>query len=214
MHVELLVEERSAEAALANLLPRILPPATTWRIHPFRGKSDLLGHLPQRLRGYRSWIPAAWRIVVLVDEDRQGCIELKGKLDGMAQEAGLTTRSTAGEGGRFEVLDRLAIEELEAWFFGDVEALVAAYPGVPATLAERASFRDPDAIRGGTWEALERVLRRAGYHRTGLPKVEAARRISAGMDPDRNRSGSFGHFRDGLRALAGRDGPVGGMARG
>lgn len=200
VHIELLVEDRSSEAALVNLLPRIMPTAT-WRVHPFRGKSDLLGHLMQRLRGYRPWMPGDWRIVVLVDEDRRGCVELKAGLEAIAREAGFTTRSVAGEGGRFEVLNRLAIEELEAWFLGDVDALVSAYPGVPPTLARRESFRDPDAVRGGTWEALERVLQRAGYHHSGLPKVEAARRISTRMDPDRNRSRSFAHFRDGLRSL-------------
>jgi hypothetical protein len=57
----------------------------------------------------------------------------------------------------------LAIEELEAWFFGDMDAVRALYPRVPETLEQRAGFRDPDAIRGGTWEALERILQRAGY---------------------------------------------------
>jgi hypothetical protein len=201
LHVELLVEERSAEAALANLLPRMVPSGTTWRVHPFRGKSDLLGNLPQRLRGYRTWIPPEWRIVVLVDEDRRGCIELKRHLEAAALAAGFTTRSSAGASGRFEVLNRLAIEELEAWFFGDVEAMTAAYPGVPVTLAARETYRDPDGIPGGTWEALWRVLRQAGYYRAGLPKLEVARRISAHMDPARNRSRSFQHFRDGLRAF-------------
>jgi hypothetical protein len=78
------VEDRSAEAALSNLLPGLLPGAT-WRVHPFRGRSDLLGHLPQRLRGYRSWMPDDWRIVVLVDEDRRGCVELRARLDGIAR---------------------------------------------------------------------------------------------------------------------------------
>lgn len=50
----------------------------------------------------------------------------------------------------FQVLNRLAIEELEAWFFGDVAALHSAYPRVPSTLGRRSRYRDPDAIRGGT----------------------------------------------------------------
>jgi len=93
------------------------------------------------------------------------------------------------------------VEELEAWFFGDVSALIAAYPGVPATLAHRARFRDPDAISGGTWESLERVLQRAGHHTGGLEKLRAAREIAKHMDPERNRSRSFCGFRDRLREL-------------
>ena len=59
-----------------------------------------------------------------------------------------------------------------------------------------ARFRDPDAVKGGTWEAFERILQRHGHFRTGLRKVEAARMISARLDPDRNRSRSFAAFRD------------------
>ncbi len=113
MHIELLVEDRSTEVALANLLPRILP-AATWRIHPFRGRSDLLGHLPQRLKGYRSWMPSDWRLVVLIDEDRRGCVELKARLEDIARVSDFTTKSMAAGGGEFNVLNRLAIEELEA----------------------------------------------------------------------------------------------------
>lgn len=99
------------------------------------------------------------------------------------------------------VLNRIAIEELEAWFFGDVEALRAAYPKVPATLGSQARYRDPDAIVGGTWEALERVLQGKGYHRGGLQKIKAAKEIAAHMDPARNRSRSFRVFMEGLAAL-------------
>ena len=53
----------------------------------------------------------------------------------------------------FQLVNRLAVEELEAWFFGDVDAMATAYPRVPRTLAQRAPYRDPDRIKGGTWEA-------------------------------------------------------------
>jgi hypothetical protein len=93
------------------------------------------------------------------------------------------------------------VEELEAWFFGDIPALRAAYDGVPASLAAKAEFRDPDAIRGGTAERLERVLQNAGHFRGGLLKTRAAREISAHMNADENRSRSFCELRDGLRRL-------------
>lgn len=99
------------------------------------------------------------------------------------------------------MLTRLAIEELEAWFFGDADALRIAYPGVSASLGSRSRFRDPDAIRGGTWEALEKELQKAGHHPGGLAKIQAAREISIHMDPVRNRSRSFQAFRQGLLSL-------------
>ena len=64
------------------------------------------------------------------------------------------TKSSAAQNEDFQVVNRLAIEELEAWFFGDVEALHAAYCRVSINLQDQARYRDPDAIRGGTYEAL------------------------------------------------------------
>ena len=158
MHIELLVEEPSAEAALQELLPQIIGDTATFSIHPFQGKPDLMAKLSGRLRGYSHWLPVDWRIVVLVDTDEEDCQELKAQLEQAAQMADLATKSATLPGMSFQVLNRLAIEELEAWFFGDPEALHTAYPRVPSTLTKRALYRDPDAIRGGTWEALERVL--------------------------------------------------------
>jgi hypothetical protein len=203
MHIEFLVEERSAEAALVNLLPKILGPTTSYRIHVHQGKLDLLDNLGRRLKGYSSWLPDNWRIVVLVDADRDDCHRLKRRMTEIARSAGLATKQDSLT-GRFHVLNRLAIEELEAWFFGDVTALSAAYPRVPVTLAQRARYRHSDAIVGGTWEALERELQRVGYFRSGLAKITAARNISQYMVPERNTSKSFQVFRDGLRGMCGQ----------
>lgn len=201
MHLELLVEEPSAEAALRVLVPKIRPDVS-FAVHPHQGKPDLLSKLPVKLRAYRHWLPQDWRIVVLVDRDRDDCRALKADLERAAAEAGFDTRSSARPAARFHVLNRMAIEELEAWYFGDVEALACAYPRVSRTLGAKRPYRDPDAIAGGTWEALQRVLQRAGYYRQGLPKIEAAQRVSEFMDPARNSSTSFQVFRDGLVNLA------------
>ena len=198
MHIEFLVEELSAEAALHNLIPRIAGPVISYRLHSFQGKDDLIKKLPGRLMGYRHWLPPDWRIMVLIDEDRQDCLILKARLEQIAVNAGLVTKSQVGPRGNFQLITRLAIEELEAWFLGDVAALCAEYPRVPQNLNKKSKYRDPDAIQGGTWEARERVLKKAGYYAGGLPKVEAARRISSHMDPKRNISKSFQVFRDGL----------------
>jgi hypothetical protein len=201
MHVEFLVEEESAEIALYNLVPKIVGAETSFDIHVFQGKHDLLSKLPDRLTGYSRWIPDDWHIVVLVDEDRGDCHSLKGELERAAGRAGLYTRSMVTTNQTFQVLNRLAIEELEAWFFGDIEALVQAYPRIPPTLNRRRGYRDPDAIRGGTWEALERVFKKAGYFTSGMPKIEVARTVSTFMNPDRNSSRSFQVFKNGLRDI-------------
>lgn len=204
MHIVFLVEELSAEAALLNIVPKILGASASFEIHPYQCKDDLLSKLPQVMRGYAKWLPDDWSIVVLVDEDRSDCDALKGRMEEAADAARLVTRTKAGSSNchaRFQVLNRIAIEELEAWFFGDVHAINQAYPRVPKTLGCRSRYKDPDSIKGGTWESLERELKKSGYFSGGLRKIEAAKTISAFIEPERNNSKSFQVFREGLREM-------------
>jgi hypothetical protein len=201
MNIEFLVEEPSMEEALNNIVPMILGPEHTHAVHNYGSKDNLLKELPNRLLGYKHWIPDDWRIVVLIDEDRADCNDLKARLETIARDAGMATKTNPNGRGNFSVLNRIVIEELEAWFFGDVEAMVQAYPKVSPSLGQKAKYRDPDAIGGGTWEALERVLQKKGYHSGGLAKIATARDVAPHMDPDRNRSKSFQVFRDGLREM-------------
>ncbi|MBS3821718.1 MAG: DUF4276 family protein [Planctomycetes bacterium] len=198
-HVEVLVEEPSMEAALRVLLPRVLGDLS-FDVYPHQGKADLLKRLPDRLHGYAKWLPDDYRIVVVVDRDEDVCHDLKQQLEQIASNAGLRSRSQAG-GQSYQVVNRLAIEELEAWYFGDWDAVRSAYPKVPATISSQAKYRDPDAITGGTWEAFERVLKRAGYFQTGLRKIEAARAVAEHWQPQTNRSKSFCVFRDVLMEM-------------
>jgi len=204
MHIVFLVEELSAEAALLNMVPKILGASASFEIHPYQCKDDLLSKLPQVMRGYAKWLPDDWSIVVLIDEDRSDCDALKGRMEEAADAARLVTRTKAGSSNchaRFQVLNRIAIEELEAWFFGNVHAINQAYPRVPKTLGCRSRYKDPDSIKGGTWESLERELKKSGYFSGGLRKIEAAKTISAFIEPERNNSKSFQVFREGLREM-------------
>lgn len=187
------VEEYSMEAALEQLLPKMLR-GIEFQIIRFQCKDDLLKQAPERLKGYASWLPDRWRILVLVDRDNDDCLVLKATLENMAATARLRTKTAVGNGQRFQVVNRIAIEELEAWFFGDWVAVRSAFPRVPTNIPNKAGFRDPDAIAGGTWEALERVLKRAGYFNTGLRKLELARSVATHMEPTRNNSQSFQAF--------------------
>jgi hypothetical protein len=200
MHVELFLEEPSAEAFIDEFLPKVVPAGTTWKPIIFQGKADLLKNLESRLKGYSKWIPPEWRLVVLVDKDQGACTALKARLEAAAAAAGFPTK-TNPKAGQFVVLNRIAIEELEAWFFGDVPAIVKAFPGVSPHLGSKAAYRIPDAIAGGTWEALERVLQGAGYFEEGIAKIRVAREIAVHMDPLNNRSTSFNKFISGLAAL-------------
>lgn len=200
MQIEFLLEEPSAEAALEIILPKILSDNIYFTCHAFEGKHDLLRKLPVRLKGYRRWIPDDWRIIVLIDEDRADCRKLKAGLEEAAHNAGFVTKSSASQEGDFQVVNRLAIEELEAWFFGDIEALRNAYHRV----SRNAQYQDPDAIENGTSEALWRALRR--YYPKRLPKPKVARNIAQYMEPCRNTSRSFQVFVEGLKACVGEGG--------
>ena len=196
-HLVMLVEEPSMEVFLQALLPRLLPEDTTFEIHAFQGKSDLLSKLEDRLRGYKRWLLPNWHIMILVDRDNDDCHKLKARLEQMAAKSGLLERSQR-RGQDRQVTNRIVIEELEAWYFGDWQAVCAAYPRLNHGLPNQPRYRDPDDIGGGTWEAFERILKSKGYFTTGLRKSEAARAIAPHIRPDRNRSHSFQIFVDAL----------------
>ncbi len=109
-------------------------------------------------------------------------------------------------GAEHLALFRLAIEEIEAWYPGDREALLSAYPAAKRRLPDTYI---QDAVCG-TWERLAdivhpggaRAIQKAGWLTAGDAKHEWASKIGPLMDPDRNLSPSFGKLRDGLRRLA------------
>ena len=190
------VEERSMEFFLRGFLPRFLPHDVVLDVRVFQGKQDLLKNLENRLRGLASYFPPVDHLFVLVDRDQQDCHDLKTQLETTAQSVGLVTRTMAG-GQKWQLVNRIVIEELEAWYFGDWDAVRAVYPEVRSNVARLSNYRDPDAIRGGTWEALERLLKSAFPE--GLRKSELARNVSKHIDPQRSRSHSFRVFCDAVR---------------
>lgn len=190
------------EEALAQLLPRILGSRATWAINNYRNKDNLLRKLPDRLRGYASRLNGEphLRIVVLVDQDSEPCAELKQRLEGMARQAGLLTKSMTTTPTDFTILNRIVVTELESWLLGDVPALCECYPRLPRTLDRRRGMRSPDAI-SNAWETLHRQLRQVGELGEVYPKIEVARSVAARLDPARNRSRSFQHFCAGLETM-------------
>lgn len=183
------------EAFLAACLPKMLPNDVTFEIYVYQGKQALLRKIGNRLKAYSTWLPAEYRIILIVDRDNDDCEELKARLEHICENAGLRSRRIAGN-AEWQVVTRLAIEELEAWYFGDWPAVRDAYPNVSPHVPNQARYRNPDAITGGTWEQFERVLQKRGYFKTGLAKKQAAADIGQRLDPTRNRSRSFEVFCD------------------
>lgn len=198
LHV--LMEEPSMEEMLQLVLPLMLRPNITFKLIQFGDKGNLLRELPNRLRGYKQWLPEKTIILVVVDRDDDDCRQLKQQLESIAEQAGFKTKSNPHIDGSFQVVNRIAIEELESWYFGDWQAVREAFPRMP-DLAGKAPYRRPDEILGGTWEALQRELQKRGYFGSGLRKREFARAVAKHMKPDRNTSPSFACLRDALAVL-------------
>ena len=212
MHIEILVEDSSGEKLLQMLLPQLLGPQGephTWRLHAYKGigripqglvtKADpakriLLDQLPKLLRGYGR-TPGIDAVVVVLDTDKRDCAAFLSELKAAADACNQAP----------DTLFRLAIEEIEAWYFGDRDALLTAYPR--AKLDVLGKYVQDSAC--GTWELLadavhpggSTAIKKAGWPLPGQVKHVWAEKISPFMDPDRNSSPSFGKLRDGLRRL-------------
>ena len=204
------------KALLDQLLIRLLPDRE-WEVFDFRSKEQLLLRLPQRLKGYASMMKQGGyhdlRVVVLVDRDDDDCRVLKARLEAAAQVVGLQTLTAsrlkpgALPTQPFYVVNRVVCEELEAWYFGDPTACQAAYPRLRRKHFSATHLHDPDAIKGGTWEAFGRTLHKAG-HLPAAPtnhrwKYEAAQTIGQQLSlvPTANQSPSFRAFIAGILAL-------------
>ncbi|MDO7848443.1 DUF4276 family protein [Hymenobacter sp. M29] len=202
MRVEFLVEELSAKAALEQLLPRLLP-GCACRVRAFEGWRDLLSQLPALLQGYHRRImqqgESDLRIVVLLDGDGI-CARRKADLEARAKAAGLITKAMAAPGQVFHVLNRIAVQELEAWWLGDRQAIMAAYEGVKPHHFKGIKERETDVPLKPS-EVLWAVLKQGRHFLAGKQKTRWATDISQHIEPARNNSPSFCAFRDGLAAL-------------
>ncbi len=118
------------EAFLRELLPRFLDPDIAWQAVNYGSKQQLLARLPLRMLGYAR-VPAAHRplSLVLVDRDDDDCNVLKHQIEDACRAAGLHSRTRPDATGGFDVVNRIVIEELEAWFFGDAKAVEQAWSG-------------------------------------------------------------------------------------
>lgn len=174
------LEERSAQAMLEGLLPKLIPNSIRCRFIVFEGKQDLERQLVKKLRGYR--VPQA-RFVVLRDKDSEDCGKVKTRLAEMCAEA-----------LRPESLVRIACHELESWYLGDLGAVEAGLrlPGL-ARHQHKVPFVQPDDM-GSPSRRLQSIA-------PSYQKVGGSRAIGPHLDPDNNRSHSFGVFVAGIRKL-------------
>ena len=184
-----LLEEPSMKLLLEGLLPRLMPGWVAGHHFvcvPHEGKSDLDRSIPRKLSAWQ--IPGD-RFVVVRDNDGADCVDVLHKLQSMCRAA-----------GRPDTLVRLACQELEAWYLGDLQAVAAAFAHPKAdSAAHRKKFADPDAWRKPSVE-LERLVPR-------FQKGAGARAMAQHLrEPKHNQSHSYGKFVAGVRRIAGEMG--------
>ena len=217
MHFEILVEDQSGKKALDILVPKIIGKNShTFKVHSYKGigripkdlnheadptKRMLLNCLPQLLRGYGktfaksfSNLPSA--VIVVCDLDNKClktfCQELLAILDTCNQKP--------------ETRFCIAIEEGEAWFLGDIPAIIKAYPKAKRSVLN--SYKN-DTICG-TWEHLadsvfqggSKALSAKGWQTIGAEKSRWSQTIAPYMDIKNNKSKSFCYFMKKLQELA------------
>ena len=181
-----LLEEPSMKLLLEGLLPRLMPgwvAGQHFLCVPHEGKSDLDRSIPRKLSAWQ--IPGD-RFVVVRDNDGADCAAVLSKLHAMCRAA-----------GRPDTLVRLACQELEAWYLGDLAAVAAAFRQPKAdSPAHLKKFADPDAWQKPSVE-LERLA-------PSFQKGAGARAMALHLrEPEHNRSHSYGKFVAGVRRLAG-----------
>ncbi|MCX7735758.1 MAG: DUF4276 family protein [Candidatus Kapabacteria bacterium] len=194
MHLEFLVEELSMRSVLDNLLPRMVINNHTYRVITYQGKTDLLRKLPSTLKAYSKWIDKDFKIIVVVDLDKDDCHKLKERIEKIAIDSNLIPKSQGIKD--FNIMIRIAMKELESWLLGDPDAIKSAYPKI-GNIKKSDKLNNPDAI-DNTWEYFEKIFQSKGYFKTGLRKIEVANNISSFMEPIKNKSKSFNVFWTGI----------------
>jgi len=214
MHIEFLVEDSSGATLLKVIIPKIIGEFNdphTWNIHEYKGlgnkipkglnpaidaqKRILLDQLPKLFRGFGR-TPGVDAVIVVVDTDKRNCTEFLAELHELLEKCDPKPNNT---------LFRLAVEEIEAWYFGDNDAVLTAYPKAKKKVLE--SYISDSVC--DTWEHLANAvhpkgaaaIKKAGWPSSGQLKHEWAEKISPHMNIDRNDSPSFRKFVEGLRRI-------------
>ncbi|MCF7668202.1 MAG: DUF4276 family protein [Verrucomicrobia bacterium] len=174
-----LLEERSMKVLLDGLLPRLVP-GMSFLCIPHEGKQDLEKSIPRKLR---AWREPGVQFVIVRDNDRGDCRTLKDRLS-----------AVCAENGRADALVRIACQELEAWYFGESQALAEAFNRKQLIgIDQKARYRDPDAIKQPSRDIVKLIPE--------FQKVSGARHLASCLSRTGNRSRSFQVFIEGVERL-------------
>ena len=209
MNFEFLIEDKSGEAMLEELVPKIIDTNKhSYRIISYKGigsipkglktsqdasKRALLNQLPKLLSGYGKTYQYNQKdnaIIVVCDLDNKNESDFINELNHILKSCNPAPQANFC----------LAIEEGEAWFLGDLSAIKKAFPKAKENIL---NTYENDSICG-TWEVLADAiysggstkLKKQGYSEIGSQKIAWARTITPYMDVNNNKSPSFNNFKN------------------
>lgn len=183
-----LLEEYSMCVLFEGLMPRLFP-GVPYLCVSHDGKKDLEKSFPRKLK---AWNEPGVRFCVIRDNDGADCRVLKQHLVELCPED-----------RRERCLIRIACQTLEAWCFGDPDALARAYQRPElGDIGRKAGFRDPDTISNPSGKLQEFVEE--------FQKVSGARALGRELTRQ-NASTSFQALLAGIDRLAAEVAPHGGM---
>lgn len=187
--IHIFTEEPSMKEVLDIIVPKLIPSNVYYRVYPHQGKQDLENALRTTVPGI-SKLPGA-RIIITRDQDNDDCMTLKSDLQQLV--AGNIS---------CDYKIRIVCKELESWFLGDLIAVENAYKRFKHQRhLNRAEFRNVDNVPKPS-EFLRRIIPEYSDLRS-LPKLETARKVSANLILERNRSKSFQQMVAAIKELAG-----------
>ena len=119
-------------------------------------KSDhLLNELPKRMCAFNTILKSNENasLFIILDNDTRDTIEFKQQLSDVARQNNIT----------LDHVFCIAVEEIEAWLLGDVQAIKEAYPKLHNRIIEKHNNYKQDSICG-TWEILADMLTKNGFN--------------------------------------------------
>ncbi|MCL2017000.1 MAG: DUF4276 family protein [Defluviitaleaceae bacterium] len=207
MYVEVLVEDISGKKAIEILAPKLFNIPT--RIHHYKGighipknmrpktdasKRQLLNELPRLLQGFGR-VSACQAVVIICDLDDRDKQAFLAELNNILESCSPKPNA----------IFCLAVEEFEAWYLGDINAIKQAYPRAKNNVL---NAYENDTICG-TWETLadavykggSKDLIKKGWQEIGKQKSAWAENIAPHMNVDENLSPSFNEMRGKLQNI-------------
>lgn len=210
MRIEFLVEDASGKILLNKIMEKYSSETQAfgieYNIQSYKGiggfgkgsnasdikSQQLLNDLPKRMKAIQAkyYGVSNVSIFVVLDNDTRRTEEFRVQLNETAVRENIS----------MDYVFCIAVEEMEAWLLGDINAMRSAYPDVSDRIISKNSGYMLDSICG-TWECLADILTKGGISKfkkknptpfdVGRNKAEWADKIGNKMEIRNNVSPSF-----------------------